>query len=85
MIYRTIYAQKEEVEERRHHGQIGSPGAPPLHAGLCAGDRTCQGQPGLWLAMGHGHLGLTDSVGTALRVTQQIFSARPSASSARAA
>lgn len=31
--------------------------------------------PGLWLATGHGHLGLTDSVGTGLEIAQGIASA----------
>lgn len=30
------------------------------------------GNPGLWLAVGHGHLGLTDSVNTASRIADQI-------------
>lgn len=37
------------------------------------------GQPGLWLATGHGHLGLTDSVNTALRIAGEILGARPHA------
>lgn len=28
--------------------------------------------PGLWLAIGHGHLGLTDSAGTALRIADSV-------------
>ena len=31
------------------------------------------GQPGLWLATGHGHLGLTDSLGTARRIAEGIL------------
>lgn len=31
------------------------------------------GQPGLWLAVGHGHLGLTDSVTTARLIADGIF------------
>lgn len=30
------------------------------------------GRPGLWLAVGHGHLGLTDSVNTALRIADRM-------------
>jgi D-amino-acid dehydrogenase len=30
------------------------------------------GQPGLWLAVGHGHLGLTDSVNTASRIADRM-------------
>ncbi|CAG2137004.1 NAD(P)/FAD-dependent oxidoreductase [Cupriavidus plantarum] len=30
-------------------------------------------QPGLWLAVGHGHLGLTDSVNTADRIADAVF------------
>jgi len=33
------------------------------------------GQPGLWLALGHGHLGLTDSLPTAQRIADAICSA----------
>ena len=33
-----------------------------------------QGHPGLWLATGHGHLGLTDSLNTARRIADGIFS-----------
>lgn len=32
------------------------------------------GKPGLWLAVGHGHLGLTDSVNTASRLAEQMES-----------
>ncbi|ART57302.1 hypothetical protein CBP36_20450 (plasmid) [Acidovorax carolinensis] len=35
-----------------------------------------QGQPGLWLAIGHDHLGLTDSLPTALRISDGICGAR---------
>jgi D-amino-acid dehydrogenase len=31
------------------------------------------GQPGLWLATGHGHLGLTDSVNTARRIADDML------------
>jgi D-amino-acid dehydrogenase len=31
------------------------------------------GQPGLWLAVGHGHLGLTDSVNTADRIADALI------------
>ncbi|AOB33463.1 hypothetical protein AKI39_06290 [Bordetella sp. H567] len=31
------------------------------------------GQPGLWLAAGHGHLGLTDSVNTAVRIADAML------------
>lgn len=33
------------------------------------------GHPGLWLATGHGHLGLTDSVNTALRIADDMLGA----------
>jgi len=33
------------------------------------------GQPGLWLALGHGHLGLTDSLPTAQRIADAICGA----------
>jgi D-amino-acid dehydrogenase len=29
-------------------------------------------RPGLWLAVGHGHLGLTDSVGTAVLIAESM-------------
>ncbi|WP_442595127.1 NAD(P)/FAD-dependent oxidoreductase [Parapusillimonas sp. JC17] len=32
--------------------------------------------PGLWLAVGHGHLGLTDSVGTAITIADGMLRAR---------
>ncbi|NYT82806.1 FAD-dependent oxidoreductase [Alcaligenaceae bacterium] len=32
--------------------------------------------PGLWLAVGHGHLGLTDSVGTAITIAEGMLQAR---------
>lgn len=35
------------------------------------------GQPGLWLAVGHGHLGLTDSLPTAQRIADSIVGAVP--------
>ena len=35
------------------------------------------GRPGLWLAVGHGHLGLTDSVNTSVRIADAIFAAPP--------
>ena len=31
-----------------------------------------EGQPGLWIAVGHGHLGLTDSVTTAKKIGDLI-------------
>ncbi|RZT29297.1 NAD(P)/FAD-dependent oxidoreductase [Cupriavidus agavae] len=34
------------------------------------------GQPGLWLAVGHGHLGLTDSIHTAERIADALEAAR---------
>ena len=34
------------------------------------------GRRGLWLAIGHGHLGLTDSVNTARSLTSQLFAAQ---------
>ncbi len=33
--------------------------------------------PGLWLAVGHGHLGLTDSVNTARRIADQMLGSVP--------
>ncbi|MEO6030859.1 MAG: FAD-binding oxidoreductase [Burkholderiaceae bacterium] len=33
----------------------------------------CAEQPGLWLAVGHGHLGLTESVNTAQRIADGMF------------
>jgi D-amino-acid dehydrogenase len=35
------------------------------------------GRPGLWLAVGHGHLGLTDSINTAQRIADGMLAARP--------
>lgn len=35
------------------------------------------GNPGLWLAVGHGHLGLTDSVNTASLIAEQLESRHP--------
>jgi D-amino-acid dehydrogenase len=35
------------------------------------------GWPGLWLAVGHGHLGLTDSINTAQRIADGMLAARP--------
>ncbi len=37
----------------------------------------CAGQAGLWLATGHGHLGLTDSVNTAQRIVEQMLGSPP--------
>ena len=37
----------------------------------------CAEQPGLWLAVGHGHLGLTDSVNTAQRIADGMFRPEP--------
>ncbi|HET6599528.1 MAG TPA: FAD-dependent oxidoreductase, partial [Burkholderiaceae bacterium] len=37
----------------------------------------CAEPPGLWLAVGHGHLGLTDSVNTAERIAEQMFGPAP--------
>lgn len=34
-----------------------------------------EGRPGLWLAVGHGHLGMTDSVGTAERIAGALIPA----------
>jgi D-amino-acid dehydrogenase len=31
------------------------------------------GRPGMWLAIGHGHLGLTGSINTALRLAPQVL------------
>lgn len=36
-----------------------------------------QGHPGLWLACGHGHLGLTDSLNTAQQIAQGLLGADP--------
>ncbi len=36
-----------------------------------------QGHPGLWLACGHGHLGLTDSLNTAQQIAQALLGAAP--------
>ena len=35
------------------------------------------GRPGLWLATGHGHLGLTDSINTAERIADAMLGTRP--------
>ncbi len=35
------------------------------------------GQPGLWLATGHGHLGLTESLATARRIADALLGAGP--------
>jgi len=35
------------------------------------------GRPGLWLAVGHGHLGLTDSINTAQRIADGMLGVRP--------
>jgi len=35
------------------------------------------GHPGLWLACGHGHLGLTDSLNTAQQIAQALLGAAP--------
>lgn len=37
------------------------------------------GRPGLWLAVGHGHLGLTDSVNTGRRIADQLMGLETSA------
>jgi D-amino-acid dehydrogenase len=34
------------------------------------------GRPGLWLAVGHGHLGLTDSINTAQSIASGMLGAR---------
>lgn len=34
-----------------------------------------KGRPGLWLALGHGHLGMTDSVNTAVRIADALMPA----------
>ena len=34
------------------------------------------GHPGLWLAVGHGHLGLTDSITTAQRIAHELLAER---------
>ena len=34
------------------------------------------GRPGLWIATGHGHLGLTDSLPTARRIADELFASR---------
>ncbi len=36
-----------------------------------------KGHPGLWLACGHGHLGLTDSLNTAQQIAQALLGATP--------
>ena len=43
-------------------------GPSTLHARFGAGVGAAEGFPGLLLAVGHGHLGLTDSVNTAERI-----------------
>lgn len=35
-----------------------------------------EGIPGMWLAVGHGHLGLTDSINTALQLAPQVMASR---------
>jgi D-amino-acid dehydrogenase len=37
------------------------------------------GRPGLWLAVGHGHLGLTDSINTAQSIASGMLGARAAA------
>jgi D-amino-acid dehydrogenase len=34
------------------------------------------GRPGLWLAVGHGHLGMTDSIATSKRIAEALLPAR---------
>ena len=33
------------------------------------------GNPGLWIATGHGHLGMTDSISTAERIADGVLNA----------
>ena len=60
------------------------PGLRDLSCGTWMGHRPCMpdsvprigpapNQPGLWLAVGHGHLGLTDSLPTALRISDAML------------
>ena len=35
-----------------------------------------EGRPGLWLAVGHGHLGMTDSIATSKRIAEALLPAR---------
>ncbi len=60
------------------------PGLRDLPCGTWMGHRPCMpdsvprvgpvpGRPGLWLAVGHGHLGLTDSLPTALRIADAML------------
>jgi D-amino-acid dehydrogenase len=44
-----------------------------------------QGHPGLWLACGHGHLGLTDSLNTAQQIAQALLGAAPVSTQSSAA
>lgn len=66
------------------------PGLDGVHSTTWMGHRPCtpdslpivgpaRRHPGLWLAIGHGHLGLTDSVNTAERIAAQILEARAAA------
>ena len=63
-------------------------GLENLHARTWMGHRPCMpdsvpvvgaapGHPGLWLACGHGHLGLTDSLNTAQQIAQALLGAAP--------
>ncbi|PNG52840.1 MULTISPECIES: FAD-dependent oxidoreductase [unclassified Variovorax] len=65
-------------------------GLDGLHATQWMGHRPCMpdsvpvigpaaGWPGLWLAVGHGHLGLTDSINTAQSIASGLFGARSAA------
>ncbi|MDR6537638.1 FAD-dependent oxidoreductase [Variovorax soli] len=62
-------------------------GLEDLHATPWMGHRPCMpdsvpvigpaaGRPGLWLAVGHGHLGLTDSINTAQSIASGMLGAR---------
>lgn len=69
------------------------PGLDDAHVTTWMGHRPCMpdsvpvvgaapgqpGQPGLWLAVGHGHLGLTDSVNTADRIADALAATRRTA------
>lgn len=72
------------------------PGLRDLPCGTWMGHRPCMpdsvprvgpapDRPGLWLAVGHGHLGLTDSLPTALRIADAMLGRAPAAASPAAA
>lgn len=66
-IVREVFGGLEDIEPTRWMGHRPCmPDSVPVVG-------PAEGRPGLWLAVGHGHLGMTDSVGTAERIAGALI------------